>query len=356
MKRFSISILSFLLPVILVIISVNYFGDAANIYQSEYEERISQALVDGNKVTGISNFNERRLAEQLVQGYSRDVNCIVLGSSRTMLVGESMFEDSTALLNLSVSGAKIEDILAIYNMLQKRNEHFDLGSTKIILGLDPWMFNASYPDTRWMAYGEEFFNFVKEPVEGKVLTSLSELVSLSYFQSSWPKLIAKVRGRFKVELTEQSINEMKTKLPDGSIVYGSEYRERSADVVLKEIFSSRTEGKLSYGLTKPIHLREETFEYLNLLIGNLKEAQGKNLNLELILTPYHPDEYDFIEAESRFVSQLEERLLSWKDSAQVELKGSFNYHRLDAKGLDFYDGIHCKEPVIRKILFKDNNY
>lgn len=64
MKRFSISILSFLLPVILVIISVNYFGDAANIYQSEYEERISQALVDGNKVTGISNFNERRLAEQ----------------------------------------------------------------------------------------------------------------------------------------------------------------------------------------------------------------------------------------------------------------------------------------------------
>lgn len=267
-----------------------------------------------------------------------------------MLVGESMFEDSTALLNLSVSGAKIEDILAIYNMLQKRNEHFDLGSTKVILGLDPWMFNASYPDTRWMAYGDEFFNFVKEPVEGKVLTSLSELVSLSYFQSSWPKLIAKVQGRFKVELTEHSINEMKTKLPDGSIVYGSEYRERSADVVSKEIFSSRTGDKLSYGLTKPIHLREETFEYLKLLIENLKEAQDNNLSLELILTPYHPDEYDFIEAESSFVRQLEDRLLSWKDSVHVQLKGSFNPHKLEVKSMDFYDGIHCKESVIKKIL------
>ena len=82
---------------------------------------------------------------------------IVLGSSRSMQIGKQLF-DGFDFFNNAVSGGSLEDHLAIYAMYRQH----DLLPGTVILGLDPWIFNANNGQTRWHSIAPELFRISEQ--------------------------------------------------------------------------------------------------------------------------------------------------------------------------------------------------
>src|SRR5690606_22220124 len=102
------------------------------------------AILVGNNVTNIENYDERTLQRNIINNHHICPQVLVLGSSRTMLINSREFIGKT-FFNNSVSGASIEDIVAIYQMYDNRKCY----PGKIILALDPWILNVNNGQNRW---------------------------------------------------------------------------------------------------------------------------------------------------------------------------------------------------------------
>lgn len=74
---------------------------------------------------------------------------IAIGSSRIMQASSK--ETNLDLLNLSVSGASIEDLIAIWELSSSK-----FNPAYVILGADPWIFNANSGQSRWKSLEAEY--------------------------------------------------------------------------------------------------------------------------------------------------------------------------------------------------------
>jgi len=115
MQRFINKFIIISLPVLILLFTVNYFGDAARIFDSDYEKEMAETLMKGSFVTNISNYDERVFQKELINRMNNAPEILVLGSSRTMLINSTYFPNQT-FFNNSVSGASIEDIIALFQM------------------------------------------------------------------------------------------------------------------------------------------------------------------------------------------------------------------------------------------------
>ena len=87
LKRF----LFFLPPLSLIIlVGVNYFIDAENLYSQQYEKIIARNILSGNHITNISKYNDREFQKQLISQLKECPDIIVIGSSRTMMINNSI--------------------------------------------------------------------------------------------------------------------------------------------------------------------------------------------------------------------------------------------------------------------------
>ena len=93
--------------------------------------------------------DERKFIKNRIIYETLNPKIIIIGSSRAMSAPIADFKQN--LLNLSVSGASIEDQISITEMaLEKFNPE------KIILGADPWLFNENNNQKRWESISNEF--------------------------------------------------------------------------------------------------------------------------------------------------------------------------------------------------------
>ena len=152
MKKFILKLIMALAPILLFVISVNYFGDAAKLFSKDYEKKIADQIIEGKNVTNINNYNERLLNKYLINNSLFCPDILVIGSSRVMLLNSSDFKEQT-FFNNGVSGASIQDLLAIYEMYEQKK----CLPKKIIIGLDPWTLNINNGQSRWMTLNQEYF-------------------------------------------------------------------------------------------------------------------------------------------------------------------------------------------------------
>ena len=138
MKKFIVktSLSSFVIIFFLII--TNYLGDNAKLYSKGYENKIAKILIDGYNVTNINNYDERILQREWINQLGKSPDIVVLGSSRSMMIREKDFEN-TKLMNNTVSGASIQDLIAIYQLYKTKN----LLPKTFVIGLDPWIFNQN---------------------------------------------------------------------------------------------------------------------------------------------------------------------------------------------------------------------
>jgi len=343
------------IPVLFLIMSVNYFIDPANIFQNgKYEKGIADLLCDSLNITNIVNYDER-LQQKFFIECTHQPDLLILGSSRSMLISSDFFENKN-IKNNSVSGASIEDYLAIYHLYQRRK----MKPKVVLFCLDPWILNDNNGQYRWMSLTDDYF-LMYENIEGntfgdkkdKFLIKLKnsvnkyyELVSLSYFQESLSNL--ELKGRTIYYPTKNKVNDTFTKLIDGSICYDKKYRETSDLEVEKEAKKYINSNPI-YSLGNFTNLSKRNQVTLEIF---LKYLINKHIKIVIFLAPYHPVVYDFFSNSNQYKIVLETESYFEKIATKYDIQiiGSFNPHKYNLINSDFYDGMHCKKSVIERIF------
>jgi hypothetical protein len=348
MKKLIKRTLFVLTPVLLFVVAVNYFGDAANLFSDSYEKTIAENLLSGKNVTNVYNYNERLLQKQLINGSPVCPEVLVIGSSRAMLINSDYFAPRT-FFNNSVSGASIEDLLAIFRMVEQKK----CVPEKVILCLDPWTLNCKSGQTRWATLSDEYYSMFntitgskKEVKEAGESSKYIQLVSPSYFKGSLKNLFSST----KPVITKSKVNNAPTRLTDGSISYDLKYRSASVAEVQKRAMEYMNNG--IYGIEDFNQLSPEIMMTLEKFITYLKT---KNIEVLLFLAPYHPKVYEYIAKTGKYaqVIKSEKYFIELSKKCNVNLIGSFDPEILNLDDSYFYDGMHCKESAIEKILMSE---
>jgi hypothetical protein len=353
-KFFVQKIFIFFLPITIFLIFINYIEDPGNLY-SPVEIEIAKLLSKGYNVTGsaVSNLNERSLHRQIINLRESTPEIILLGSSRTMLIGKDNFKNKT-FLNHSVSGASIEDLIAIFQLYKNKNKL----PKKVIIGIDPWLFNKNNGQIRWKTLRVEYDlynkNISKTTATFKNLNvnNYFELLSPSYFQASIKMLLLKMRkGKdSEIKATEESLNDSLTRVIDGTISYDLKYRNASSLEILS-LAKQYIEGDIySLGqfddISSNIVLRFESF------IDDLKK---NSIQVEFILMPYHPLVYSHMIVQQKYsmVSKVEKYIKEYADIHYILTIGSYNPYLYKLNNNDFYDGMHLNSNGVRKVLYRE---
>lgn len=346
MGRFLNKLALLSIPIFFLLFGVNYFGDPAKLFDSEYEKQMAKILLNGNFVTNIANYDDRVFQKECINRFTRTPDVIILGSSRTMLISSTYFEGQS-FFNNSVVGASIEDFIALFQLYMERNSL----PKKIIIGIDPWLLNENNGQSRWKSL-EYFYNNYYKKYNSKSKSyytyKYDQLISLSYFQASIKALSKKESEYSKPILTQKKYNETNTKMTDGSLVYGETFRNAS-QVVINSKMKAYIQGDI-YSIE---HFGTISNDIWNEFIGFVLDLNDKNITIDFFLTPYAPLVFDKVSKEYPNVIRTEDLINDFAKDNKIEVFGSFNPHKLRFDETYFYDGIHCKEKGIEEILINE---
>jgi hypothetical protein len=303
MKRLFLKIFLFT-PIILLLVLTNYFVDPANLFYSgnksndsiSYEQTIVNYLREGYNVTNIDNYDERVFQKLFIESLNNSPEIIVLGSSRSQLI-ESSFFANKRLINNSVTGATIEDLLSIYNIYENKSYK----PQKLIIELSPWMLNENNGQTRWELIGDEYNaminklalqdNIAMNKKNVHINPKYYELVSFKYFQVSIEKIITNSRSNksnpFLFDKSEFSngfyVDSLFIHFSRAGFTYLpliSENKIEFLNRVLKQPDFYIQWNKIYYDfplLEEVKNLLEETFDYQDKNLENMTDIEKENI-------------------------------------------------------------------------------
>lgn len=340
MRRFLLKTGLYSLIILAILVGVNYIGDAARIFDGNYEKRVANIIFSGKYVTNVDNYDERLLQVELINRLPAAPQVAIIGSSRTMLINSSYFPGQTV-FNTSVSGASVQDLVAIYQCYKMQGRL----PKKLIIGVDPWTFNANNNQNRWKSISGYYNRFMGSGDTLMVKTNwdkYQQLISPSYFQSSMMHLH---KPNEEPVPTTKTANHYNTKLTDGSLVYGVDYRdatEKQIDAKIKKYMS----GKL-YGIEGFTSLSADAQKAFEKMISDAK-AQG--IEIEFCLVPYHPKVYSFIKEKYKTALASETYVRQFAAANNIIVHGSYNPNALRLNASYFYDGMHAREVGMQQIM------
>lgn len=342
MRKFLINTLIFLVPIILVIISVNYFVDPAKIFDKKHINEIIDIIKNGSYVTNLKNYNERLFQKNYITDISIKHDVVFIGSSRGMLINESFFPNKN-FYNHGVSGACIYDIIGIYQLLKQNNKI----PKRIIIGIDPWIFNDNHGQIKWRVFQKEINTFLNSHAlfTFPETYKYQQLFSLSYFQISFSHLINKKCGNHFPTPTMKINNKLNTKLLDGSIDYGYQTYKRP-----EQIIKNRIQNELSRSMYRISEFKAVSEQLQTLFTKLIKYMISNDIEVEFYIEPYHPLLYNRVKKQYPLVIKTENLINKIADSNKISVYGSFNPNILNIKGDQFYNGLHCKEDAVRFII------
>lgn len=343
MNKFLIKISGFILLILSLLVSVNYWGDGARIFDSEFERNIADIILNNQNATNITNYDDRILQKEIISRINKRPDIAVLGSSRTILINSTFYE-SEKFINNSVTGASLQDLIAIYQLYKNKQ----LLPKKIILGVDPWLFNTNNKKDRWRTLESAYESFSDKAIarnENLISNELKQLFSLSYFQASLKNIPSVIKGKSNPIPSNEIYNQTITKQVDGSLSYGNEFRNASSSEVKKKV-EEFVSGKI-YSLENYNSISDELMTEFNQFCNTIIADQ---VALEFILAPYHPTVYEKLQSEYPMVEKSEKLALEFAKNNKIKSYGTFDPIRLQLNSNDFYDAMHCKQSTILKIL------
>ncbi|TVZ55445.1 hypothetical protein OD91_0693 [Lutibacter sp. Hel_I_33_5] len=340
MKKFVINISTLIIPIILILVVVNYIGDSANLFKAGYEFKIAKIIAKKNYVTNLHNYDERLFQKEIIKTMKKAPEIIVLGSSSSMFIDRTLLKNNN-IYNNSVSGASLEDYIAIYQIYKEYNKT----PKTIIINIAPYQFNKNSTQERWKSIQHFYYNFYNKKEANNEINKYKEFFSLSYFQSSLPKFFKVITGKSEPLATRNKFNITITELTDGSHVYGKSYRDASKIEIEKKV-SSLLAGDLP-SIERFNSIDESIWAEFEKLISDMKK---NNIIIEFFLCPLHPKIYNRIEEDYPMVLKTENLIIKYAKYHNIKLYGSFSPTLIGLDETFFYDGMHCKENGIKKIL------
>lgn len=351
-SRFAIRLAGFA-PLAVLLVGVNYFVDPAHLFDRGRTEReVVNALSSGRRVTGLNNYDERGFQRELATRDTSAPETLVLGSSRAMTVSSAEI-GAPRVRNAAVSGANFFDVLGIYELYagRKRVPH------ALVLGIDPWMFNANSGDTRWVSLSHEAGRMLERlglpaPNRPAVIRARAKraatLVSLDYFQQAVRELIRNRGSPESFLIATGDSNATLTRKPDGSIVYGEDLRHLSQDDVAR--------AAKAYAETSPIYQLGgfSRIDPADSVVFDrfVRAARADGNDVTLLMAPYHPVVYDVLRKDDRYamVAKAEQLVRSVGAAAGIRVCGSYDPAVVGLGPADFYDGMHARPAALGRML------
>lgn len=340
-----------------MIVCINYFIDPAYLFKGKkYEDGIADILSKNKNVANITNYDERLVQKYYIQRLYNKKDIVVLGSSRAMQIKAENFPGQS-FFNSSVTGASIEDYMAIYYLYRKSG----LLPSKIIIAVDPWILNKNNGQTRFSSLEKEYIAMMKllvskrkNPIsKGLISDRVLQLFSLTYFQASikeiWDKTLgseSSSKGDYFDTDKEEDVFPIKNK--DGSYSYDSKTRGMTLSEVRKAAKNYANEKEVfSLYLFKEIdpELREMLEKLIKLMISDKVEVV-------LFVPPYHPETFTILKKrpDTAIILETQKSFKAIANKYGIKFLGSNNPSEYGLLESDFYDGMHPKNKAISKIL------
>jgi len=133
---------------------------------------------------------------------------------------------------------------------------------------------------------------------------------------------------------------------DGSIYYSNEIRHRTNDQV-KELAIAFGKAITPYSLGK-----FDSLSNIELFENFVRYLQLNKVDVILFLPPYNPIAYDLLLESNKYKHILiaEKYLINFAKLNDIDIKGSYSPHKYDFANKDFFDGVHGRDQVIKKIF------
>ncbi|MFN2340043.1 MAG: hypothetical protein ABR547_02065 [Halanaerobium sp.] len=348
MKKFIKRGAIFLIPLVLFIVLTNYFIDPANLFSNKFEKELADILVNDKNAAGVYNYDERIFQKEYIEKIDEKNEVAVLGSSRSLQIREEMIA-AAGFFNHGVSGAVLEDYIAITEIYREN----DKLPEKIILGINPWIFNRYNVEERWRSIEEDYYSFFDQDykkdeylLEQKFGRNYGQLFSATYFQASFENLI-KGQAFKDIQATDSESLAEPVKLADGSLVYQRPRKNISAEDAEIEAQNYIRNGV--YSLENYSEMDDDYLQHFEQLIEFYLEEE---IDLVFYLAPYHPLVFDYLDQNERYhiIYEVEEYIREFAEKNDIKVVGNYSPYELNLDKGDFHDGMHPKEAVMGKIF------
>ncbi len=355
-KRYDRFVLSGAFCVLLTIAVFNYWMDPGNIFGNDVlVKTCGKWLLEGHDVAITQNYDERLLQKYLIEHDTKNYEVLILGSSRTMDIGENLFP-GRAVKNYSVSGASIEDDIALYFLYEQLHGK----PQKVIIGADAWLLNANSGQSRWKSIFKEYAYGKGRMQKGEKIADSKSFEFEKYTQLlSWPYLKESIKFLRKGKMLKDEhgycladdkatvIKNAGIICSDGTHIPSIEAQARDAEPLARQyiagdVYSLEKYDEVNAGLQSQIR---EFISYL----------KSQEIEIVLYLTPYHPIVYSYLLQNEKYHNAVEAEAF-FRDVAEekkLTVIGSYNPQRCGLSNADFLDGMHMRKAAVERIFIAE---
>lgn len=270
------------------------------------------------------------------------VDHLFLGSSRIMQINTDII--GSEIMNLAVTGCSIEDHISLtFESILKLSPKY------VYISADPWLFNKNNGQDRYKNIIQTYDYW------DKVLLSDGNY-SKSYFSTSssffsynnhYLKFIRDFLEVKNIHIPKNSnIESVKKKMYDGSLVYDSHFVSKMNDV---RNITDKLDYFVDYGMDNYIFDESKKNKFCKLI----DILQKREINVTLILPPFHPLIYDKILLDDSPVLEMENVFLDIARDFDINLLGSYDPYILNCPPDYFFDGMHPTGNAFR-LIFDSN--
>ena len=312
-----------------------FFLGLASKKVAENSHYLLAKTLSENDFVNFQNMDERKFLKGRLMYPLNQVDYLFIGSSRIMQVSSETI--GKPILNLSVSGASIEDLI-IFSLEGVTK----VGAKNIFLGVDPWLLNINDDQNRYKSINDIYKHWIeriiyKKPPENYVN---SKIINDIPSHSLLLKLRNKLHKTTRLIPKDGKAGLYDKKAYDGFHIYKKSDENKKRDNI------KGYPDELNYAMNNfDYDLKSE--ENLQLLIDYLKNL---DVAVTLVLLPYDPDAYQLIKLNKPIIIDIENKFRKISQQHNIKIIGSYDGNVIGCKRDEFYDNIHPKEICIRKIF------
>ena len=342
-------------PLLALVMFVNWYADPGNAIRTDYERKVAEILASGENAANLNNMDDRALMKQYLPLRTQPIDTLVLGSSHSMQITKELTGDENTFCG-GMTGADLRDCISLYRLVKEQG----FVPSRVILVVDSWFLSEGALEKRAMTDGYQAFcqengleaihsskgDYYKQQLEKK-----AQLFSVSYFQSSLNFLqTGKQKLRDPVPTTS-FYAESAMRRADGSYCYDAAYRDTTSGYAQKNVadmIAVKPEFAVNFDGVSP-RLQEQLELFL-------QELRRDGCQVAVMIPPFHPDYYRYMEAQTdNYVELLatEELIREIAGQAGVRVFGSYDPAKCNLSAADFYDGLHCSDTAMYQFYPED---
>ncbi|MCB1196818.1 MAG: hypothetical protein KDK51_00465 [Deltaproteobacteria bacterium] len=352
---------------LLLIISMNAKIDIAGTKTQGIVLKLAAQQIPNQILVSDRAFDQRLWVKGRLQSASTCPKLMIMGSSTVGGLKQTFFLQS--MLNMWFSGASIEDLEALYVLLEKKQ----CTPENIVIGLDPWFLNKNQKSERWQSLLDEYTEYQYE--------HRSFLQQWLWMKKKWIRfkdLLSYVTTKETLRYVIQSNGVTQIQVPRLVNMRISDFCEpdqinRFVDNDIKDIYIRDYDGHFencqqhlpspeeklqiaeSY-LARNMHQMSNWNELDRDVIKRLKKLvqKYKNLtaNILLVRPPYHPETYQILQSDpkiAQLLDQMDQALKQLSDDENVKYLSIINPAYVNCEQTEFNDSHHSNDQCLQKM-------